>query len=149
MIRKCTDEDISDEELEKVIVADKIPAENPPREACKLYPWFQTSLPPRLLKYDSYYFGLKVDDTSMEPKVSTDDYVICQQGNFVDRDDLCVARKKNEDAIVRYIMVLNYGFTVMTLNTLNGIITETYKYEDIDKKIEILGRCVSHSSHVL
>lgn len=146
--REDIDDDVSNE-LVKVIVADKIPAENTPREACKLYPWFQTSLPPRLLKYDSYYFGLKVDDTSMEPKVSTDDYVICQQGNFVDRDDLYVIRKKNEDAVVRYIMVLNYGFTVMTLNTPNGIITETYKYEDIDKKIEILGRCVSHSSHVL
>ena len=85
----------------------------------------------------------------MEPKVTTDDYVICQQGSFVDRDDLYVIRKKNEEAVVRYIMVLNYGFTVMTLNTPNGIVTETFKYEDIDKKIEILGRCVSHSTHVL
>ena len=84
----------------------------------------------------------------MQPKISEDDYVICLQTNLIDRDGIYVVRKENEDATIRYIMILNDGFTVMTLNTPNGIITESYKYDDIDKKIEILGRCVSFSSAI-
>lgn len=140
------DDDVSNE-LARVTVAEKIPADKTPRESCNLYPWFETTLSPTLLKHDSYFFGLRSNDDSMEPKLTKDDLVICQQGNLVDRDDIYVVRKKNEEAVIRYIMLINDGFAVITLNTPSGAISESYKYDDIDKKIEILGRCVEYTTH--
>ncbi len=141
------DDDVSNE-LARVTIAGQIPADKTPRESCNLYPWFETSLSPKLLKHDSYFFGLRSNDESMEPKLTKDDYVVCQQDNLIDRDALYVVRKKNEEAVIRYIMVLNDGFAVMTLNTPSGVVTESYNYDDIDKSIEILGRCVEYSSHI-
>lgn len=143
--RDDIDDDVSNE-LASATVAEQIPAGKTPRESCNLYPWFETTLSPNLLKHDSYFFGLRSNDESMEPKLTKDDYVVCQQGNLIDRDGLYVVRKKNEDAIIRYIMMLNDGFAVITLNTPLGAITESYKYDDIDKKIEILGMCVEYTT---
>ena len=145
--RDDIDDDVSNE-LASVTVAEHIPADKTPRESCNLYPWFETTLSPKLLKHDSYFFGLRSNDDSLEPKLTKDDYVVCLQGNLIDRDDLYVVRKKNEDAVIRYIMVLNDGFAVLTLNTPSGVVTESYSYDDIDKKIEILGRCVEYSRHI-
>ena len=139
--REDIDDDVSNE-LASVTIAEQIPTDKTPRESCKLYPWFESTLSPKLLKHDSYFFGLRANDNLMEPKLAKDDYVICKQGNLIDRDDLYVIRKKNEEAVIRYIVVLNDGFVVMTLNTPNGAISESYKYGDIDNTIEILGRSI-------
>ena len=145
--REDIDDDVSNE-LASVTIAEQIPADKTPREACNLYPWFESTLSPKLLKHDSYFFGLRANDNLMEPKLAKDDYVICKQGNLIDRDDLYVVRKKNEEAVIRYIVVLNDGFAVMTLNTPNGAISESYKYDDIDNTIEILGRSVQRVTQV-
>ena len=147
MSLKKDDDDVSNE-LASVTIAEQIPADKTPREACNLYPWFESTLSPKLLKHDSYFFGLRANDNLMEPKLAKDDYVICKQGNLIDRDDLYVVRKKNEEAVIRYIVVLNDGFAVMTLNTPNGAISESYKYDDIDNTIEILGRSVQRVTQV-
>lgn len=144
--RDDIDDDVSNE-LASVTIATHIPADKTPRESCNLYPWFETTLSPSLLKRDSYFFGLRSNDELMEPKLTKDDFVVCTQGNLIDRDDLYVVRKKNEEAVIRYIMVLNDGFAVMTLNTPSGAISESYKYDDIDKTIEVLGRVVEYTTH--
>lgn len=143
-LRKDIDDDVSNE-LATATIAKKIPAGITPRTACAMYPWFETTLTPTLLKHDNYYFGLKITNNDMDPKFIIDDWVVCLQSELIDRDDYYVVRKNDEEAKLRYIINIKDGFTVLTLNTPLGVVTESYKYEDIGKKIEILGRVVSFS----
>lgn len=138
------DDDISNEWAE-VTIANKIPKDMTPREACKAYPWFDTSLSPALLRNESYFFGLRVTDDSLIPKVYEDDWVIFEQVDYIDRDGMYCIRENGKDAVIRYVIKLEDGFATMILNSPHGIITKTYSYDDVDKKVQILGRGIQMS----
>ena len=89
---------------------------------------------------ERFFFGLRVNDDSLIPKAYKDDWIVFEQVDYIDRDGMYCVKEAGKDAVIRYIIQLEDGFATLILNSPQGVVTKSYSFNDIDKKIEILGR---------
>ena len=143
------DDDVSND-VAKVTVLKYLPGDTNPRKAPSSLYWFETNIAPELLRNNSYYFGLKVNDNTMAPKLCENDWVIFLQTNKITEDGIYCLRHPGCIAIIRKIVVLKKGFLVIQTNApwsenKKNIYSETYSLDDIGNKIEIIGKAIRYS----
>lgn len=119
IIRKCTDEDISDEELEKVI-----------------NPFYDN--------YHEYIITYVMPDNSMDPEFHKNDCLIIREDNKRGKDGLyCVLEKDNDYATIRKLININDGIMVIPLNLNGEFKPKTYLKGTLEfESLRILGPVV-------
>lgn len=141
------DDDCSNEIFE-VMVAREIPFDMTPAVAMKKYKYFPDCLDGNKINPKNSYFGLKLNDDSMQPFMSINDYGIFVESNKLEADGLYCIKEKNMPATIRKIVLLKGGFLVIPVNQDSKFKTESYKNEELNDKIFILGKCIKYSHMV-
>lgn len=119
MIRKCTDEDISNEELEKVI-----------NHFCD--------------NYHEYIITYVMPDNTMDPEFHQNDCIILREQNKMTKDGFyCVMEKGQDIATIRKLITINDGIMVMPLNLGSDFKPTTYLKGTIEyENFRIIGSVV-------
>lgn len=119
MIRKCTDEDISNEELEKVI-----------NHFCD--------------NYHEYIITYVMPDNTMDPEFHQNDCLIIREDNKRGKDGLyCILEKDNDYATIRKLININDGIMVMPLNLGSDFKPTTYLKGTVEfENFRIIGSVV-------
>lgn len=119
MIRKCTDEDISNEELEKVI-----------NHFCD--------------NYHEYIITYVMPDNTMDPEFHQNDCIILREQNKMTKDGFyCVMEKGQNIATIRKLITINDGIMVMPLNLDGDFKPTTYLKGTIEyENFRIIGSVV-------
>lgn len=119
MIRKCTDEDISNEELEKVI-----------NHFCD--------------NYHEYIITYVMPDNTMDPEFHQNDCIILREQNKMTKDGFyCVMEKGKDIATIRKLITINDGIMVMPLNLDGDFKPTTYLKGTIEyENFRIIGSVV-------
>ena len=119
MIRKCTDEDISNEELEKVI-----------NHFCD--------------NYHEYIITYVMPDNTMDPEFHQNDCIILREQNKIAKDGFyCVMEKGQDIATIRKLITINDGIMVMPLNLGSDFKPTTYLKGTVEfENFKIIGSVV-------
>ena len=119
MIRKCADEDISDEELEKVI-----------------NPFYDN--------YHEYIITYVMPDNTMDPEFHQNDCIILREQNKMTKDGFyCVMEKGQDIATIRKLITINDGIMVMPLNLGSDFKPTTYLKGTVEfENFRIIGSVV-------
>ena len=84
-------------------------------------------IPPEWIKNHQSYFGLIMNDNSMDPEFHKDDYLIIRECKKMDKDGFyCVLEKDSDYAKIRKLIHINDGIMVMPLNMSDNIQPKTY-----------------------
>ena len=84
-------------------------------------------IPPEWIKNHQSYFGLIMNDNSMDPEFHKDDCLIIRECKKMDKDGFyCVLEKDSDYAKIRKLIHINDGIMVMPLNMGDNIQPKTY-----------------------
>ena len=84
-------------------------------------------IPPEWIKNHQSYFGLIMNDNSMDPEFHKDDCLIIRECKKMDKDGFyCVLEKDNDYAKIRKLIHINDGIMVMPLNMSDNTQPKTY-----------------------
>lgn len=84
-------------------------------------------IPPEWIKNHQSYFGLIMNDNSMNPEFHKDDCLIIKECKKMDKDGFyCVLEKDSDYAKIRKLIHINDGIMVMPLNMSDNIQPKTY-----------------------
>ena len=84
-------------------------------------------IPPEWIKNHQSYFGLIMNDNSMNPEFHKDDCLIIRECKKMDKDGFyCVLEKDSDYAKIRKLIHINDGIMVMPLNMSDNIQPKTY-----------------------
>lgn len=84
-------------------------------------------IPPEWIKNHQSYFGLIMNDNSMDPEFHKDDCLIIRECKKMDKDGFyCVLEKDSDYAKIRKLIHINGGIMVMPLNISDNIQPKTY-----------------------
>ena len=84
-------------------------------------------IPPEWIKNHQSYFGLIMNDNSMDPEFHKDDCLIIRECKKMDKDGFyCVLEKDSDYAKIRKLIHINDGIMVMPLNMSDNIQPKTY-----------------------
>ena len=84
-------------------------------------------IPPEWIKNHQSYFGLIMNDNSMDPEFHKDDCLIIRECQKMDKDGFyCVLEKDFDYAKIRKLIHINDGIMVMPLNMSDNIQPKTY-----------------------
>lgn len=84
-------------------------------------------IPPEWIKNHQSYFGLIMNDNSMDPEFHKDDCLIIRECKRMDKDGFyCVIEKDSDYAKIRKLIHINDGIMVMPLNMSDNIQPKTY-----------------------
>lgn len=84
-------------------------------------------IPPEWIKNHQSYFGLIMNDNSMDPEFHKDDCLIIKEYKKMDKDGFyCVLEKDSDYAKIRKLIHINDGIMVMPLNMDDNIQPKTY-----------------------
>ena len=84
-------------------------------------------IPPEWIKNHQSYFGLIMNDNSMDPEFHKDDCLIIRECKKMDKDGFyCVLEKDSDYAKIRKLIHINDGIMVMHLNMSDNIQPKTY-----------------------
>ena len=84
-------------------------------------------IPPEWIKNHQSYFGLIMNDNSMDPEFHKDDCLIIRECKKMDKDGFyCVLEKDSDYAKIRKLIHINDGIMVMPLNIRDNIQPKTY-----------------------
>lgn len=84
-------------------------------------------IPPEWIKNHQSYFGLIMNDNSMDPEFHKDDYLIIRECKKMDKDGFyCILEKDSDYAKIRKLIHINDGIMVMPLNMSDNIQPKTY-----------------------
>ena len=84
-------------------------------------------IPPEWIKNHQSYFGLIMNDNSMDPEFHKDDCLIIRECKKMDKDGFyCVLEKDSDYAKIRKLIHINDGIIVMPLNMSDNIQPKTY-----------------------
>lgn len=84
-------------------------------------------IPPEWIKNHQSYFGLIMNDNSMDPEFHKDDCLIIRECKKMDKDGFyCVLEKDSDYAKIRKLIHINDGIMVMPLNMDDNIQPKTY-----------------------
>ena len=83
-------------------------------------------IPPEWIKNHQSYFGLIMNDNSMDPEFHKDDCLIIRECKKMDKDGFyCVLEKDSDYAKIRKLIHINDGIMVMPLNMSDNIQPKT------------------------
>ena len=84
-------------------------------------------IPPEWIKNHQSYFGLIMNDNSMNPEFHKDDCLIIRECKKMDKDGFyCVLEKDSDYAKIRKLIHINDGIMVMPLNMSDNVQPKTY-----------------------
>ena len=84
-------------------------------------------IPPEWIKNHQSYFGLIMNDNSMDPEIHKEDCLIIRECKKMDKDGFyCVLEKDSDYAKIRKLIHINDGIMVMPLNMSDNIQPKTY-----------------------
>ena len=84
-------------------------------------------IPPEWIKNHQSYFGLIMNDNSMDPEFHKDDCLIIRECKKMDKDGFyCLLEKDSDYAKIRKLIHINDGIMVMPLNISDNIQPKTY-----------------------
>ena len=84
-------------------------------------------IPPEWIKNHQSYFGLIMNDNSMDPEFHKDDCLIIRECKKMDKDGFyCVLEKDSDYAKIRKLIHINDGIMVMPLNISDNTQPKTY-----------------------
>lgn len=84
-------------------------------------------IPPEWIKNHQSYFGLIMNDNSMNPEFHKDDCLIIKECKKMDKDGFyCVLEKDSDYAKIRKLIHINDGIMVMPLNMSDNFQPKTY-----------------------
>ena len=84
-------------------------------------------IPPEWIKNHQSYFGLIMNDNSMDPEFHKDDCLIIRECKRMDKDGFyCILEKDSDYAKIRKLIHINDGIMVMPLNMSDNIQPKTY-----------------------
>ena len=84
-------------------------------------------IPPEWIKNHQSYFGLIMNENSMDPEFHKDDCLIIRECKKMDKDGFyCVLEKDSDYAKIRKLIHINDGIMVMPLNMSDNIQPKTY-----------------------
>ena len=84
-------------------------------------------IPPEWIKNHQSYFGLIMNDNSMDPEFHKDDCLIIRECKKMDKDGFyCVLEKDSDYAKIRKLIHINDGIMVMPLNMSDNTQPKTY-----------------------
>jgi len=84
-------------------------------------------IPPEWIKNHQSYFGLIMNDNSMDPEFHKDDCLIIRECKKIDKDGFyCVLEKDSDYAKIRKLIHINDGIMVMPLNMSDNTQPKTY-----------------------
>lgn len=84
-------------------------------------------IPPEWIKNHQSYFGIIMNDNSMDPEFHKDDCLIIRECKKMDKDGFyCVLEKDSDYAKIRKLIHINDGIMVMPLNMSDNIQPKTY-----------------------
>ena len=146
---KNSDDDLSNE-VARVNVLKYLPSDASVRNPHPSLVWFETNIAPELLQNNSYYFGLRVNDNTMAPKLLKNDWVIFSQTDTIDDDGIYCLRNPGCETIIRTVFLLKNGFLVIQTHSSwkegkDKSYSQSYSINDIGKEIEILGKAIRYS----
>lgn len=98
-------------------------------------------IPPEWIKNHQSYFGLIMNDNSMDPEFHKDDCLIIKECKKMDKDGFyCVLEKDSDYAKIRKLIHINDGIMVMPLNMSDNIQPKTYLKGTLEfESIRIIG----------
>lgn len=84
-------------------------------------------IPPEWIRNHQSYFGIIMNDNSMDPEFHKDDCLIIRECKKMDKDGFyCVLEKDSDYAKIRKLIHINDGIMVMPLNMGDTIQPKTY-----------------------
>lgn len=98
-------------------------------------------IPPEWIKNHQSYFGLIMNDNSMDPEFHKDDCLIIRECKKMDKDGFyCVLEKDSDYAKIRKLIHINDGIMVMPLNISDNIQPKTYLKGTLEfESLKIIG----------
>lgn len=98
-------------------------------------------IPPEWIKNHQSYFGLIMNDNSMDPEFHKDDCLIIRECKKMDKDGFyCVLEKDSDYAKIRKLIHINDGIMVMPLNMSDNIQPKTYLKGTLEfESLKIIG----------
>ena len=101
-------------------------------------------IPPEWIKNHQSYFGLIMNDNSMDPEFHKDDCLIIRECKKIDKDGFyCVLEKDSDYAKIRKLIHINDGIMVMPLNMSDSIQPKTYLKGTLEfESLKIIGLVV-------
>ena len=101
-------------------------------------------IPPKWIKNHQSYFGLIMNDNSMDPEFHKDDCLIIKECKKMDKDGFyCVLEKDSDYAKIRKLIHINDGIMVMPLNMSDNIQPKTYLKGTLEfESLKIIGLVV-------
>lgn len=98
-------------------------------------------IPPKWIKNHQSYFGLIMNDNSMDPEFHKDDCLIIRECKRMDKDGFyCVLEKDSDYAKIRKLIHINDGIMVMPLNMSDNIQPKTYLKGTLEfESLKIIG----------
>ena len=84
-------------------------------------------IPPEWIRNHQSYFGIIMNDNSMDPEFHKDDCLIIRECKKMDKDGFyCVLEKDSDYAKIRKLIHINDGIMVMPLNMSDNFQPKTY-----------------------
>lgn len=84
-------------------------------------------IPPEWIRNHQSYFGIIMNDNSMDPEFHKDDCLIIRECKKMDKDGFyCVLEKDSDYAKIRKLIHINDGIMVMPLNMSDNTQPKTY-----------------------
>lgn len=101
-------------------------------------------IPPEWIKNHQSYFGLIMNDNSMDPEFHKDDCLIIKECKKMDKDGFyCVLEKDSDYAKIRKLIHINDGIMVMPLNISDNTQPKSYLKGTLEfESLRIIGTVV-------
>ena len=101
-------------------------------------------IPPEWIKNHQSYFGLIMNDNSMDPEFHKDDCLIIRECKKMDKDGFyCVLEKDSDYAKIRKLIHINDGIMVMPLNISDNTQPKSYLKGTLEfESLRIIGTVV-------
>ena len=101
-------------------------------------------IPPEWIRNRQKYFGMIINDNSMDPEFHRDDCIIIRENQIMDKDGFyCILEKDNDYAKIRKLININDGIMVMPLNINKDFQPKTYLKDTPEyKSLMIIGNVV-------
>lgn len=101
-------------------------------------------IPPEWIKNHQSYFGLIMNDNSMDPEFHKDDCLIIRECKKMDKDGFyCILEKDSDYAKIRKLIHINDGIMVMPLNISDNTQPKSYLKGTLEfESLRIIGTVV-------
>lgn len=98
-------------------------------------------IPPEWIRNHQSYFGIIMNDNSMDPEFHKDDCLIIRECKKIDKDGFyCVLEKDSDYAKIRKLIHINDGIMVMPLNMDDNTQPKTYSKGTLEfESLRIIG----------